>query len=369
MYRRAAMKTLAGVSCAVAAADSRDAQATTLQSKDSDVSGAATSPSRPLTNGGVEFWLTNSLHRVYPTSNAVDAQAVIGKPLLLKSGRNYKLSFQACFRNIETASAQMECAVTVADGIQAIVRRVGNVPMQHLNTFTPLAEVEGAEKIPGLCPDVLWPESIAHVGPLGTAVFWISLFVPESIDAGLKNGTVQFTMINRFGYMGWDNPQKFTVDLPFTVEVADLVVQARQNFPATIWLSADSIWEYYKVEPLSEPFWNLAENYIKNLTDHGVDVIYTPIFNIRAEQLKRPAQLLKVHKSGPEKYEFDFSDVRRWIQLAMKHGANFVEFSHFFSPPQKALRTRKKYTSERNQWVNFCGRRILRRRPRLTLNS
>jgi hypothetical protein len=186
--------------------------------------------------------------------------------------------------------------------------------------------------MPGLCPDPLFHETTAHIGPEGTGIFWISLEVPEGATPGKVEGNVHFTLEDQFGYTGWESPKPWSADQAFTIEVADLLLKPRENFPVTQWISADSIWEYYKIEPYSERFWKLAEACIADLTSHGVDVIYTPIFNIRAEPLKRPAQLLKVKRTGPDKYVFDFSDVKRWIDLAMKHGANWVEFSHFFSP-------------------------------------
>jgi len=55
-------------------------------------------------------------------------------------------------------------------------------------------------------------------------------------------------------------------------------------------------------------------------TPPGWDTIYTPIFNNRHEVLIRPAQLLRVKRTAPDVYEFDFTDVRRWVRLAMKSG-------------------------------------------------
>jgi len=343
MNRRDAMKAIAGAACTTALASKANSQENQTLTSASETEKSAASPVSHINKGGIEFWLTTSLQRVYPTSTAQDSGAVPG-PLHLKSGRNYRLSFQACYRNLETSSAQMECQALAPDGIEVTVRRVGFVPMQQLDTYVPLSELEGIGKIPGLCPDPLYPDSIAHVGPLGTAVFWITVYVPESITPGLKTGSIQFKLANRFGYMGWNEIEKFTVDLPFKIQVSDLVVKRRKDFPVTLWLSADSIWEYYKIEPFSDRFWQLADAYIKNLTDHGVDVIYTPIFNIRAEKLKRPAQLLKVRKTGENAYEFDFTDLRKWITLAKKHNANFIEFSHFFSPaPESAAYPQKIY--------------------------
>src|SRR5262249_38003335 len=81
-----------------------------------------------------------------------------------------------------------------------------------------------------------------------------------------------------------------------------------------------------------ERFWQLAEAYIKNLTEHGFDTIYSPIFNARHEILKRPAQLLRVRRAGEGKDEFEFRGGRRWGRLGRRNGAEHVEWTHFFTP-------------------------------------
>ena len=116
------------------------------------------------------------------------------------------------------------------------------------------------------------------------------------------------------------------------VEVRPLVLEPRRDFPVTKWISADSIWEYYQIEPCGDRFWQLADAYIGNMVAHGCDTIYTPIFNARHEILVRPAQLLRVRRSAPDRYEFDFADVQRWVRIALKHGARHLEFTHFFTP-------------------------------------
>ena len=210
--------------------------------------------------------------------------------------------------------------------------------MANLNTFVPREEIEGEGFIPGLCPDPLYPEQQAHFSPLGNAVFWISLIVPERETTGVHDLRVRLTLENQYGYVDFTRPKPWSVELPVRVDVRPLVVRPRENFPSTQWLSADSIWEYYKIKPCGDRFWQLAEAYIRNLVEHGVDVAYTPVFNGRHEILERPAQLLKVHRTAPDVYEFDFGDVRKWVRIALAAGSKYIEWTHFFTPAPTSAR-------------------------------
>lgn len=287
-------------------------------------------PSRgkPLQKNDIRFWLETSLARVYPNSPPGGAQ-----PLQLLSARNQKLSFQACFANDRTNSVRMRCEIEGAPrGWQVRVRRVGFVPFPHFNTYVPADELEGVGHLPGMCPDPLFAEQTAHVGPRANGVFWVSLVVPKDAAVGKQPLKVRLTFEDEFSYTDWVRGKPWSVELEVAVDVRPLVIGPRRDFPATQWISADSIWEYYRIEPCGERFWQLAEAYIANVVQHHVNVIYTPLINGRHELLKRPAQLLRVKRTGPDQYAFDFTDVRKWVRLAMKCGANFVEWPHFFTP-------------------------------------
>jgi hypothetical protein len=274
--RREALKSMAGMTATLAAASSEAADVATLP-----VLADAAHSVRKVADGGLIGWLSSTMHRVYPSSTPEETTALGAGIESLHAVRNYRLSFQVCVHNDANTSAQVECAVTGLEGLTVRVRRVGLVPVHHLNTYVPLGEVDGIGKIPGLCPDPLFPETAVHIGPKETASFWISVYVPADARVGKFSGNATLKLLNRFGYVGWDNPPPVTLAMPVEINVGKLVLKPRENFPATIWLSADSIWEHYKVEPCSEPFWKLAEAYMRNLVEHGIDVIYTPIFNIR----------------------------------------------------------------------------------------
>lgn len=251
--------------------------------------------SPPLQKDGLQFWLETSLKRVYPTSPAGTARS-----LKLLTPRNARLSFQCCFHNGKNNSVLLRCEVLEASDLKVTVRRVGFVPMAWLNTFVPKEETEGIGFVPGLCPDPLFPENTAQVGPRANGVFWISLFVPATAQPGRRTLRLRMTLENEFAYVDWVNPKPWSVELTAQIEIAPLVLEPRKDFPVTEWISVDSIWEYYQVQPCGERFWKLAEAYIGNMAAHGLDVLYSPIFNARHEILVRPAQLLRVRRTAPD---------------------------------------------------------------------
>ncbi len=287
----------------------------------------------PLERDGLRCWLETSLRRVYPTSPPGEA---VSRNML--AARGERLSLQACFRNLETNSAIVRCDASAPEGWGVRVRRVGFVPMQHLDTFTPKDELEGIGFIPGLCPDPLHDDIRAHVGPESNGVFWISLSVPEGTTPGVHEVRVTLTLENRYGYTDFTRPEPTVMEMPVRVDVRPLVLKPRRDFPVTNWISADSIWEWYRIKPCGEEFWKLAEAYLRDQVSHGVDVVYTPLLNIRHEILERPAQLLKVKRTEPDRYEFDFEDVRRWVRIAREAGASFLEWPHLFTPAPTSAR-------------------------------
>ncbi|HNT34950.1 MAG TPA: hypothetical protein PKH07_08135, partial [bacterium] len=318
MNRREAMQTIltgAGAMTCIAATET-----SAEQSKHS-------ASAKPIEKDALCFWLETSLRRVFPNSSPRDAS-----PLHLLAARNEQISFQACFRNNRTTFVRVRLSVQGAPECSVSIRRVGYVPLQGLNTDTPKSDLDGIGHIPGLVPDPLFPEDSASVGPESNGAFWITIKTPADLSPGLRTLTVRFTFEDEFSFPVWLGTAPFSVEIPVFVEVCPLVIESRKDFSATHWINIESIWDYYKTAPFSERFWELAETYIANMVTHNLDVVYTPIFNARHEIMPRPGQLLRVRRLDEDQYDFDFTDVRRWVQLALKHGAQKLEFTHFFTP-------------------------------------
>lgn len=283
--------------------------------------------SKAIERGDAKFWLETTLRRVYPNSPVGSAE-----PLKLMAARGERISFQACVRDLRMVPVRVKASISGADGLSAQIRRVGYVPMMHLNSDSPREETDGLGHTPGMVPDPLYPTDTAEVGPEENIAFWINLTVPETSPTGVRTIKVNLTISSEFYFPGWQDIKPVSADMQVLVDVKPLVMKPRKAFPATQWINIESIWDYYKIEPFCERFWELAEAYIANLISHGFNVIYSPIFNARHEIMPRPGQLLKVRRTATDVYEFDFSDVRRWIRIALKQGAEHLEWTHLFTP-------------------------------------
>lgn len=249
--------------------------------------------------GRVLLWMQSSLKRVYPGS-APAGSATIS----LLAPRNGRVSFQVCLRNERVIPiVAAECSITGAAGLDVTVRRVGYVPMRHCTYDTPQSELEGIGHIPGLVPDPLFPESKTTVGPFETQSFWITVRVPAGADPGERVIGVRMAVPVK--------GKALTADLSARLQISELVVKPRRDFPVTHWWSPDSLWDYYQTGMFEdERWWAIARNYITDMVEHGSDTVYVPVIFLRRETFAKPPQLLKVSEPEPGRYEFDFSDVR-----------------------------------------------------------
>jgi hypothetical protein len=268
----------------------------------------------------VAFWVQSSLKRVYPKSPPGSA----GNYKLL-AARNGTFSFQACVQNSETHFLAAKCRVTGPDDLKIQVRRVGYVPLWKVTSETPVSDLEGLEYSPGLVPDPLYPDAKEWIGPFENQSFWITIKVPADAAPGVKPLKVVFDLGKSYAQATQ------SVTLKAEIEVSPFTIQPRHDFPVTHWWRAQCIWDWYKTEPFDERWWEITRNYIQDLVDHGNDCIYVSMVPISEFPSKRPPQYIVVTEPEPGKYEFDFSRVKRFLDMAKSCGARYYEWGHLWS--------------------------------------
>ena len=263
----------------------------------------------------VSFWLESSFNRVFPTTTPGNRR------LSVLTARNARCSFQACLRNDRSWPLDVQCSVGDGQELKPTVRRVGYVPQWNFTADVPKSELDGWGHVPGLVPDPLYPEPKALIGPYGAQSFWITVQVPADAKPGVRKLLVTFTSA------AFKEPVTLTAE----VEISPMLLQPRQNFPVTHWWNADAIYDWYKQPVFGEKWWEIMPAYLNNMLEHGSDVILVPIFYMRREIVERPSQLLIINEPSPGKYEFDWSRVKRFVDMAKKAGFKQFEWSHFWT--------------------------------------
>jgi len=288
----------------------------------------------------IKAWLTSSLVRNFP----------LGAPgrrneMVLHAARGERISFQLCAHN--AGAAPVEVSVEVQSVLPAWVRRVGCVAVAHHNTDVGEDELDGVGHIPGFVPDPLLAESTATAAPREITAFWISVEVPRECRPGAKKISLAVAV-------GGETAAR----LAATVNVSRVRLEPRRDFRVTHWFYADALCDWYGVEPFEKAFWPICERYMRNYSEHGCDTIYVPVFTPPTDGVKRPTQLLRVKRTGPDAYSFDWRDVRAWVRLAKKCGLKFFEWTHFFTQwgCERAIRIyEKRQGADRLLWPPSTG--------------
>ena len=271
--------------------------------------------------------ILSSLEKIFP--DHVFGPDPAGTPPLFEGARGETIAFQAAFQSPESEGIYL--TLQAETGLPEVrFREVGYVP----------CELPGAKNDPcmlrsdpGLYPDPLIPLN----GPLRLPTgIWKSVWVSVPLPEDLRAGTYRLKIIvSRFQYL--DSPHETRNDFrrEITVRIrVHAVTLPKQKLILTNWFYADCLSEYYRVRIWSEKFWQILEKYLRDYTAHGRNMLLTPLWTVPLDTRiggERPtAQLLEIeYENG--RYRFDFSRLKRWLDLARKCGVEYFEMSHFFT--------------------------------------
>jgi hypothetical protein len=262
-------------------------------------------------------WLATSFVRQFPRTPARPAW-----PLAIDAALNEQFSFQVVLRAEDGDPQRVGVEVSGPAGWGLRVRRVGYVPLLHHNT--PVEEratdVEGVGHIPGYVPDPLLDENAVTLPADETHAFWITIRPGRAASPGHHAIRVRVC------------PEKSKpVTHHVRVRLHDVVLEKRRDFAVTHWFYSDALMDWYKTDLFDARFWEILPRYVRDVVEHGQDTLYVPVFTPPLDGVKRATQLLRVARTGRDRYRFDWRDVARYVAMARQCGVRNFEWCHFFT--------------------------------------
>ena len=103
------------------------------------------------------------------------------------------------------------------------------------------------------------------------------------------------------------------------------------NFIYTNWFHTDCLASYYNVEVFSDEYWRITKNFLKTAADYGMNCVLTPLFTPPLDTeigKERPTVQLIDISLQKGKYNFNFDNLTKWIEMAQSFGIEYFEASY-----------------------------------------
>lgn len=261
--------------------------------------------------------VVSSLEKVFVDSS-IDNLLELKRFSMLK---NEKKSFQIAFKSTKNERVAISVESPIDDFLNVSV--VKNIQ----SDFPAMKNADDyyIKKEAGLYPDLLYPvDGGCTFETDGACAFWIEISPVK--DDVLPVGEHKISIILKTD----DAECKSEV----LVEVIDALLPKR-TLIYTNWIHTDCLMTYYNFEAFSDEYWETLRNYLTKASDYGMNCVLTPVFTPPLDTeigKERPTvQLVKVFKQGKNKYAFDFSLLKKWIDISKECGIEYFEISHLFT--------------------------------------
>lgn len=184
---------------------------------------------------------------------------------------------------------------------------------------------------PGLLPDLLMPiedqdEYVKFSAP-GTLI-WVEVMFPGALPEAVYPVTVRV-----YGNVVYEEEKTFDISATMHIEkVKGVLPEAPIIY--TQWFHTDCIATAHHVDIFSEEHWQLIDKYIGMASELGINMLLTPVITPPLDTgigvLRPCVQLVRISKEG-DKYYFDYTLLKRWIDLCKKNHIQYFEMAHLFS--------------------------------------
>jgi len=124
-----------------------------------------------------------------------------------------------------------------------------------------------------------------------------------------------------------------SVSTTLKLEVLNLELPP-QELVYSLNVHGDCIANYYNMEVFSEEFWTMLEKFIKISAEYGSNMLMVPVItpplDTQVGGERMTVQLVDISKDG-DKYTFDFSKFKRFIDICRNAGIKCFEMPQFFT--------------------------------------
>lgn len=239
--------------------------------------------------------------------------------------KNEIFSFQMMAYCQHKESQKVECKIKVQSELESFItiKQIGYVPV-----LVPSIQINDDDdyisKTPGLFPDPLYSikNDCIELSHQQSRSFWIAV-EPNGKKVGKYPIVLQLL----------DFEDQVLAETCFTLEIIDAELPESQ-MRNTGWLHGDCLAELHNVEIQSEEYYEILEKYLSTYVKFGHNMILTPIFTPPLDTARggerMTNQLIEVEKTNGS-YSFDFTKLKKWIEVCHKHGIRFFEMSHLFT--------------------------------------
>lgn len=245
------------------------------------------------------------------------------------------MSFQIAYRDVNAgkgAGIKVDKRVQrVSDGIRQEAQSE-DAPMVRIRQVLPVmcrrsCNPEAVDENYLFLDARMAPDLLRDVeGEVSLTDQWQSLWVDICPEEKQEPGRYRVSILL------WDNEKRLTE------RVVEVCVIGRTLPPLPIlhteWFHCDGIVDYYGVEAFSEEFWRIFRNFVNVYVKRGGNMIYVPVLTPPLDTgvgLERTTvQLVRVELAAG-KYDFDFSNLDRFLEICLSEGIRQFEICHLFS--------------------------------------
>lgn len=172
-----------------------------------------------------------------------------------------------------------------------------------------------------------YPELLSPIDKKGLSVrpcmwqsIWLTIYNPQGIESGTY--PIRLMLKNSQG--------EILTEAIYTLEVLKSMLP-KSTLINTCWVHYDCICEQHSVRFASKKFYAILRNYITNAVQHNMNMLYIPIFtpalDTQAGTERLTTQLIKIsYENG--KYNFNFDELKIFLQIAIDCGIEYFEMAH-----------------------------------------